>query len=329
MNQFNYKEKIRAYFNGQLTAKEEQQLFEWIKTDKENLLFFNAEKEKITPKNIHHELLESSLAELKMKLDLNDQFRSGRKVFLRFSRIAAIFILIVGLGFVFSMLQNNKNNDLEKIVWFETTAPRGDKSKIQLPDGTLVWLNSETTIRYPSNFANNNRQIELDGEAYFEVEKYQGESFLVKTKDYNIKVLGTKFNVMAYADFNRTQTDLIEGRIEIEKDGKTIEELSPGEEIIYQLNQFTIRETDTEKTVMWKENMFDFDQIAFSELVKRLERWYDVEIVVKGDTLPETIYSGVFKNEETIWQVLDILQVTMPFTYKHIDYRKIELTAKP
>ncbi|MCK5538230.1 MAG: FecR domain-containing protein, partial [Bacteroidales bacterium] len=235
-----YIEQITAYFNGQLSSAQEQGLYNWIKADKRNFDLFKAEKAKLNPAGIHHDLLESSLAELKMKLDLNRQFKPGRKVFMQFSRAAAIFILLVSLGFVFSQVLNNFKNISEEIVWFETTAPRGEKSKINLPDGSVVWLNSETTIRYPHNFTADNRNVELKGEAYFEVEKYKEMPFTVKTKDYTINVLGTKFNVMAYSDFNRTETALIEGKVQIEKNGKIID-VKPGEEITFENNQFTIR----------------------------------------------------------------------------------------
>ena len=166
--------------------------------------------------------------------------------------------------------------------------------------------------------------LKLKGEAYFEVAKQQGAVFTVETHDYNIRVLGTRFNVMAYEDFKRTETSLIEGRIEIQKGKQTIEVI-PGHTFTFKDNQFYTTETNALKSAKWKDDIFDFDRITFLELVIRLERWYDVDIEIESPTLEQVIYSGVFKNEETIEQVLSTFQLTMPIQYKRDDFRKFSI----
>jgi ferric-dicitrate binding protein FerR (iron transport regulator) len=134
-------------------------------------------------------------------------------------------------------------------------------------------------------------------------------------------VLGTKFNVTAYADFKRTETSLIEGKIEIFKGDKVFPAV-PGQEITFTDNHFYIINTDTNLSTKWKDDIFDFDKIPFQELIVRLERWYDVEIEIQNTELNDILYSGIFKNEETIWQVLNTFQLTIPIRYSRVGFRK-------
>jgi len=169
-----------------------------------------------------------------------------------------------------------------------------------------------------------NRNVKLNGEAYFEVAKHNGSVFTVETPDYNVRVLGTKFNLMAYENFNRTETTLIEGMIEIQK-GKQIIDVVPGQTFTYKDNQFFSKETKAAKSSRWKDDVFDFDQITFQEMVIRLERWYDVDIEIRSEELKQITYSGVFKNEETIEEVLNTFQLTMPIRYTRDGFRKFNI----
>jgi|GEM_PF-145273 len=323
------KEKILAYFNGRLSPVDEAWLVSWIKENEENKAYFFAVKNQLNPDEMNHPLLKSSFSELKNKLFIEKQFESVskgrvRKISLSFSKIAALVILAVLLGFTASLVFNSRTGTKSEVAWFETNVLRGEKSQIILPDGSKVWLNSETSLSYPSNFMNGNRELKLNGEAYFEVAKQNGRHFTVKTKDYDIRVVGTKFNVTAYNDFKRTETSLIEGKIEIRKEDKKFE-VTPGQTFIYKNNRFFVKETNTTKSAKWKDDIFDFDRITFRELITRLERWYDVDIELKGEKLNDIVYSGVFKNEETIEEVLNTFQLTMPIKYKKEDFRKFSI----
>ena len=322
--------KIIDYFNGRLAAEEEVWLINWMKESDENKAYFFQIKDSLDPEKIDHPLLKSSYSELQSKLLINRQFRSLpkgrlRKLSLNFPRVAALMIIAAIFGFAVASFFNQWSATNSHIVWFETQVPRGEKSQLLLPDGSKVWLNSESSLSYPSNFMKGNREIKLKGEAYFEVAKLSGKDFTVKTKDFNIRVLGTKFNVTAYEDFKRTETTLLEGKIEIHKGKKTIN-VSPGQTYIFKENQFFIKETNAGKSAKWKDEIFDFERITFQEMVVRLERWYDVDIEIKGEELKQIVYSGVFKNEETIDQVLNTFQLTMPIQYSRDDFRKISIT---
>lgn len=322
-------DQIIAYFNGQLSPSEEEDLLFWLKEKEENRIVFLQIKNNLDPDKMDHPLLESSYSELKNKLVIKQQFKSVRPIKLKsriFSvwKIAAMLLLAAISGFMAAYLLAGRPNTQTNTVWFETQVPRGEKSLLLLPDGSKVWLNSESSLSYPGNFMEGNRNVKLNGEAYFEVAKHNGSVFTVETPDYNVRVLGTKFNLMAYENFYRTETTLIEGKIEIQK-GKQIIKVAPGQTFTYKDNQFFSKETTAAKSSRWKDDVFDFDQITFQEMVIRLERWYDVDIEIRSDELKQITYSGVFKNEETIEEVLNTFQLTMPIRYTRDGFRKFNI----
>ena len=169
--------------------------------------------------------------------------------------------------------------------------------------------------------------MELTGEAYFKVTKNPKVPFIVRTKAYDVKVFGTEFNVMAYDDFNRTETTLVNGIVKISRNNNELL-LKPGETMVFANNKFTRKAGKVEQAVSWKDEKFYFDAIPFSELVVRLERWYNVKIEISDPGLKNRLYSGVFKNEETIWQVLDVVEKTSPIHYQKSGFREIIISSK-
>lgn len=215
----------------------------------------------------------------------------------------------------------NVNDTIERQIrdYFNGQLPAVEEAEL------IQWLKLDEKNK--AYFMDGSREVKLNGEAYFEVAKHASEPFTVKTNDYNIRVLGTKFNVMAYPDFGRTETSLIEGKIEIQKGAQNIT-VGPGQTFTFTDNQFSIKKTNASQTARWKDDIFDFDRITFKELMARLERWYDVEIKIKNPELNGIVYSGIFKNEETIWQVLNTFELTLPIRYKRVDFRKFVIEKK-
>ena len=183
--------KISNYFNGKLSAAEEAELIQWLKQSEENKAYFLSCKERIDPQEIEHPLLQSSFAELKNRLLINQEFNSSltgrvRRLQLSFSRIAAMLLVALIAGFSIAYLLTGSKMTKTNVVWFETHVPRGEKSQLILPDGSKVWLNSESDISYPSDFMDGNRVMKLSGEAYFEVAKLENKPFTVETNNYSI-----------------------------------------------------------------------------------------------------------------------------------------------
>lgn len=235
------------------------------------------------------------------------------------SAVAAV--LILGLFISTTIFYLKSESLMSGYTRIET--PRGEKSKVLLPDGTEVWLNANSSIRYPV-FSNSLREVELEGEAYFKVQHANDIPFVVHTARCDVKVLGTEFNIMAYDRLNRSEVTLFKGRVEVQS-GNQSAVLNVGE--LYHISdegQY-VEKANLSLAHSWVENKLNFQKIPFSELIMRLENWYDVDIAYDRNRLGNTEFSGSFKNEETIWQVLDALKVYMPINYKIIDNRKIEL----
>lgn len=178
------------------------------------------------------------------------------------------------------------------------TTPRGGQYQITLSDGTKVWLNAESSITYPTAFAAKTREVTITGECYFEVAKDKTKPFVVKTPKENIEVLGTHFNVNAYADESGIKTSLLEGSVKI---GNQI--LKPGQAY----TNGKIIQTDVNQDVAWKNGIFHFNRTPMKDALRQLSRWYNVEVVYQGKA-PETLVSGKMQRSLHLSQVLNILK---------------------
>lgn len=238
------------------------------------------------------------------------------------SRIAAIFIFGIIIG---SLFDNFNNYQPEYNI---VTVPAGSKSTIQLSDGTMVTLNSGSSIKYPLTFDRKFRKLSFSGEGYFIVAHNKNYPFIVSTDSYDIKVLGTEFNISAYSDFNDHTTSLIKGKIQIITPGKQETILEPGQKITYRKkeNKFIVTNADIENDISWKDNIFSFKDEPFDVLIRRLEMHYDVDIIIKGNTIENATYTGKFRNHETIWQALDAIKTTSNIEYQRSGFREFTLT---
>lgn len=268
-------------------------------------------------------------------------------------QIAAIFILAFCLSWTVFYFMNRKP-DTGSLEYNQIITTKGQKSQIILSDGTTVWLNSETTLRYPSAFNDMKREVFLEGEAFFEVQKKGNKiPFIVKTSEIDIKVLGTSFNVMAYPDEETIETTVVEGSVYIIRKGV---KSSSDQNIILKPNQkvtllkkgsrVILSEIETAKPIMikstkaiqpisptkkeqilisrkvdielhtaWKDDRLIFQSETFENICYKLERWYDVKIHVRNEELKKYRYTGKFVHNETINQVLEILKLTTPINY--------------
>lgn len=191
--------------------------------------------------------------------------------------------------------------------WLALVTPRGGQYRIELPDGSQVWLNAASTLRYPTRFSGKNRVVELDGEAYFEVHK-QAKPFLVKANSQTVRVLGTRFNVSAYHDDDQTVTTLVDGSVDVQVAGKNDEvRLVPGEQSVVKARSITKAQVDVAQFVNWKDGSFSFRETEIHEVMKQLSRWYDVEVII-DETIPTTFFYGDIKRDKSLAQVLNILK---------------------
>ncbi|SJZ82265.1 FecR protein [Chitinophaga eiseniae] len=197
----------------------------------------------------------------------------------------------------------------EKNAFNTLTTPRGAQFQIILPDGSHVWLNAVSSLRYPVAFNNTERTVELTGQAYFEVAP-SAWPFTVKTNNTAIQVLGTSFDVMAYAEEGAVKTTLVNGNVMV-KNGDARRQLQPGEQAAYDAHSgdFTVSHPVIEEVIAWKEGEFRFNGVSIVAIMRQLSRWYDVDIRYDGPP-PTTAFSGTLPKKEQVSQILHALEVT-------------------
>ncbi|MBD1432501.1 FecR domain-containing protein [Sphingobacterium sp. DN00404] len=190
------------------------------------------------------------------------------------------------------------------------SVPRGGKYQVTLSDGTAVWLNADSKLKYPIRFTPKSRVVELEGEAYFDVAKMESESghvpFLVKSATQTIEVLGTQFNLKAYGDEVSCTTTLVEGSVLL-KTSQGNMKLKPGEQGIYEANELKKTNVNVEEFAAWKDNKFVFNETPLSDAMAQISRWYDIEVIYKGSN-KQTYFYGEISRTKKISEVLAILK---------------------
>lgn len=197
----------------------------------------------------------------------------------------------------------------DKISFNKITIPRSGEYKLTLADGTRVWLNSATELKYPVEFKGNSRQVFLQGEAYFEVVADMERPFVVTTPGINVNVLGTGFNVMAYPDDAEQAVTLVHGKVGVRTEKQQVI-LQPDEQYVYQsaTHQGTVRRVDVAEYIGWKEGVMNFDSMPLDELTHKLSRWYDVDFFFTSEQLKNLNFSGAFKKYNELRYVLNIIE---------------------
>ena len=202
----------------------------------------------------------------------------------------------------------NLNKEDKELVFNSITTPRGGEYQLVLPDGTKVWLNAASSIRFPVAFVGKERRVTITGEAYFEVAKDKNKTFIVSSSTMDIEVLGTHFNVSSYQDDPVVKTTLLEGAVKINSK-KSVVFLVPGQQS--QLNdrgQLSVKEgVDLSREIAWTKGQFNFNSNTIQEIMKQLGRWYDVEVVYQGKTSNET-FSAIIKRSSNVSQVLKLME---------------------
>ncbi|HZL09095.1 MAG TPA: FecR domain-containing protein [Prolixibacteraceae bacterium] len=255
---------------------------------------------------------------------------SFTRILMVYQKVAAFLLIpIVGLGIWFGVSQYQSAGQ-----YTETIAPRGQKSQIVLADGTKVWLNSDTKIRYPGNFSKKQRDVYLDGEAFFEVTKNAHQPFIVHTSGVNVKVLGTKFNVKAYSDEDQIETSLFEGKINLlvnnpKNSEHTETVVVPGQSFVYYKadHQLVLNRFPKDEINGWKKNQLIFRDDTFSNLVRKVERWYNVKVVYDEKLFNDRRLTVELYEGERLERLMDIISLTLSVDFKY-DKGEIILTPK-
>jgi transmembrane sensor len=319
------KDLITRFLEKRISGDELTVLTNWINESSENRKLFDQYNEVWQLTNVIYEEglynTEAGWNVLNQKITGNKPvsdnkirlIRNYQLVFWRIASVAAILVAALFIGLFFKESHKLTNNQFVTIQ-----SPRGEKSKVILGDGTIVWLNSESQLTCSNNFDGDTRMVTLSGEGYFDVKKDPKRPFIVRTTKADIRVFGTRFNVSSYPEDKTTEATLEEGKIGVYIAGKTEPvAVTPGQQMVFnqQTGEISLKHVNTDLYTSWKGNKLKFDNALFGDVVKKLERWYDIKIILDKDLKYTERYTMTIKTE-SLREVLKRLQITTPMTYK-------------
>ena len=240
-------------------------------------------------------------------------------------RVAAVVILGL-IGYAALDMLREEIQDESALVVKET--PRGQKSKIQLPDGTIAWLNAESKLQYPEIFDDSVRKIYLEGEAFFDVKHDKSRPFVIDMNGGRIKVLGTSFNVRVYPGEQGIETTVLTGKVAFQSEDDASSYILPGEQVIYhKLDKVLIKQPiDTGKIVAWTRGELIFRDESLKDVARELERWFDIKMNVRNKKLLKCRITANFNNK-SLEEILKNITEILPIDYELKD-NQVALTGK-
>lgn len=297
------KDILQRYVEGNVSPEEIIAVVDWLDADENNVREFMA----------LHKLNDISLLNqpdnradnLKKKRTI-----SFRKIGYELAKIAAILIIFWGGTKLFET-----NTTEESIVTYQTLyVPAGQRAELILPDSTRVWLNAHSKLIYPVSFGKGNRQVELNGEAYFDVVHNEKQPFIVKTRQMDIQVLGTEFNVTSYSsDF---EVSLLRGCIELSSPSlSSTYKVKEKEHVKLKDNKLIVNNITDYDYFRWKEGLICFNNESVATIIEKLKLYYDIDIETHNKKFLNSRYSGKFRTKDGIEQVLKVLQIEHKFSY--------------
>lgn len=327
-------ELIADYLTGSLDEKELTELKVWMAASDENEAYFirkrevwfsavSREAESVYDKDKAFESFRERVhSRKKERKSLPREFSLSA-----FWRYAAVVAVIIAVGFL--SYWRGEVNVKETFADISVEAPLGSKTKLYLPDGTLVWLNAGSRMTYSQGFGFDNRVVALEGEGYFEVERNEKIPFYVKTKDLQLRVLGTKFNFRDYPEDREVVVSLLEGKVELNNKLKNEKAafLVPDERAVLNKSNglMTVESVTASNASQWTDGYLFFDEELLPDITKELERSYNVKIHIANDSLNNFRFYGNFvRREQNIQEVLDALASTEEIRYK-IEERTITI----
>jgi len=315
---------IASVLNGNPTEQEQLLVDNWLSEDEKNKTTFD--------------ILTNSAYDYKNEID-EEAYHAKERIFWNIKErietykpkaVINIWKYIAAASIVISIVLAGMNlmKESQPIIAarIQTKSPNGSTSQITLGDGTIVKLNAGSEINYPAFFSGDTRTVSLNGEAYFEVAEDTKHPFLVETKDLTIEVLGTHFNVKSYDDDENITTTLLEGCVSIRKNHINTENdesivLKPNQQLIFNKknNSLKLKDVNADLYASWKEGEYHFESEKLSDIVKKLERGFGVDIDIQSPELGQLVFSGIFTKSENIKQILNTFKKYRDFDYKETE----------
>lgn len=315
------KSLIIAHLDGNLKGADLEKLTKWLSASKENAKYY-AQIKDIWQASVHDASVladsEKEWTRFLSTIQKDSEIKPVKKftTLQIISGVAAILLIGIITGILVSKYVQN-----DEPAFITVSAPQGSVSYLLLDDSTEVYLNAGTSMRYSPNSSKKKREVFLDGEAWFDVAKKENKLFVVHTAFYDVKVMGTQFNIKSYPTDKFVETTLEKGKIQLSSsenfklDASVI--LKPGEQV--QLNResgkMILKNVDTRLFTSWKENKLIFLNLNFRELVVLLERKYGIDIEVNDPEILKYHYTGTIKNESVL-EIMELIKHTLPIKYK-------------
>ncbi|MEG0993732.1 MAG: FecR domain-containing protein [Bacteroidales bacterium] len=293
---------LHNFFDRETVPTEEIEIRKWVEKSEENRIHFIEERKKYDAQILLAP--EATLYPVKRM----DSLRT--RIIRNSARYAAVFVFgILITSFAFSYLENQKPFKLQTLA-----VPVAQQLRIELSDGTVVWLNSQTELKYPGSFKSGERRVILNGEAYFEVAPDKTAPFIVETTKGNVEVLGTKFNVKAYSKHNEFETSLMSGSVKVSAQGQQVI-LKPEHKVTFDESGAHLCRIEDHSEYRWREGMLCFNKEPFAKIMEKFEESYGYTILIENPDLYPYKYSAKFRLSDGIGTALRLLQNDLKFTF--------------
>ena len=300
---------LYRFFEGTASIEEGECIRDWIEQSPQN------EKDFFKERKLFDAMM---LLTRQKKGRLHIRWNSLKNELLK---IAGVILLTLSASYAYQQYEMSTKTPAMQTIY----VPSGQRMNITLPDGTNVWLNARTTIRYPLNFNQKSRQVRLDGQAYFDVTKNPKKPFVVQTRKYDVEVLGTKFDVEAYSDKDQFETALMQGSVKlvsVENPKKTLM-LKPDCKAFLENDELKVKPLDDYNVYRWKEGLLCFTNESFDAIMKDFEKYFEVKIKVSNKEVSKYYFTGKFRQTDGIDYALRVLQRDIQFTYTRDDQNRI------
>ncbi|MEG1685461.1 MAG: FecR domain-containing protein [Bacteroides sp.] len=312
-------EIVLRYLNRECSEEDFKAINAWMKDSKENeRILFELEEAFHSGKQeqfSQQDFLDKKKKALYKRIELENSSRRRFRLIPLLMKYAAMIAIVAActLGFSHLLKEQILSDDIVVSVSANETV-----KEVTLPDGTKVWLNQSTVLKYAKSFAKSQRNVFLEGEAYFEVAKDKTKPFIVKTDVFQVKVLGTHFNIQCNKKENVAKATLIEGEVEVKgnnEEGMIV--LSPGQKA--EFNKITkrlqVKQINAKLDIVWRNNLIPFEKATIFEIANTLERFYDVKIILSPNISTNT-YSGSLPLRGSVDSVLNSLKNSIPISYR-------------
>jgi ferric-dicitrate binding protein FerR (iron transport regulator) len=300
-------ELLQRYIEGNVTTEEAETVIDWLEADENNIKEYRALQKLYTLFLFNRPELQQPASQKKRK------WAVIRKPAYELMKAAVLVLLIWG---GMQLLTERRREEKAPPTFQTLFVPAGQRAELTLPDGSVVWLNARSKITYPSRFGEENRLITLDGEAYFSVKHRDKQDFVVKTKQMDIRVLGTEFCVTAYAEYPVAEVALLKGSIELRPAYSNHSYLMKvNEQVRLSGSKLQVYPISSYDYFKWREGLICFDNETVENIISKLQLYFDVKIDVKKRSILKHRYSGKFRTKDGVEQVLKVLQIEQRFTY--------------